>query len=50
MALGMGFGFLFSRHGDFEFVKLAGRWCSVIFSSPGVALLVLASGGCMGRL
>jgi len=32
------------RHGDFEFVKLAGRWCSVIFSSLGVALLVLACG------
>ena len=32
------------RHWDFEFVKLAGRWCSVIFSSLGVALLVLACG------
>jgi hypothetical protein len=38
------------RHGDFEFVKLAGRWCSVIFSSLGVALLVLACGRLHGAL
>lgn len=35
---------------DFEFVKLAGRWSSVIFSSLAVGLLVLVSGRLYGQL
>jgi hypothetical protein len=34
---------------DFEFVKLAGRWSSVIFSSLAIGLLVLVAGRLHGR-
>jgi hypothetical protein len=34
---------------DFEFVKLAGRWTSVIFASLAVSLLVLISGRLYGN-
>ncbi len=34
---------------DFEFVKLAGRWSSVIFSSLAIGLLVLIAGRLHGR-
>lgn len=37
------------RAKDFEFVKLAGRWSSVVFASLGVALLVLVTGRLYGR-
>jgi 4-amino-4-deoxy-L-arabinose transferase-like glycosyltransferase len=35
---------------DFEFVKLAGRWSSVIYSSLAVGLLVLVAGRLYGQL
>lgn len=35
--------------GDFEFVKLAGRWSSVLFAAFAVGLLVLASGRVHGK-
>jgi hypothetical protein len=34
---------------DFEFVKLAGRWISVVFASLAVSLLVLISGRLYGK-
>lgn len=39
----------FGKSSDFEFVKLAGRWGSVICASISVALLVLINGRLYGR-